>query len=211
VQPPGDDLEPVLELTVPEDYPGSSILVAGVVCFGGDPPDTDTLLERWPAVTRCGDQRAQAVTFDVVVEQDGDRNHNPSLEDDPILLGGSSWVLPESPEALEPCAQVAGTSELPSISTEERTVELELTSEGDDREATAEEAGEYLLVSSYSTAGELDRTFSTVEWNGADSISLEWAVPREAPQEGRLVRFYFVSRDDRGGVDWTQRALCLVP
>ena len=36
-------------------------------------------------------------------------------------------------------------------------------------------------------------------------------VPDQASEEGTIVRFYFVARDDRGGVDWTERALCLVP
>jgi len=31
------------------------------------------------------------------------------------------------------------------------------------------------------------------------------------PSEGRLVRFVFVLRDLRGGIDWTTRTICLVP
>ena len=49
-------------------------------------------------------------------------------------------------------------------------------------------------------------------------ISVSYTPPKQStealaniPQNGRLVRFYFTLRDQRGGLDYTQRALCLVP
>jgi len=32
-----------------------------------------------------------------------------------------------------------------------------------------------------------------------------------APPEGLLVRFFFVARDFRGGSDWLERGVCVVP
>lgn len=71
--------------------------------------------------------------------------------------------------------------------------------------------------------GELSRYYSTINGSVADAeaeTSLRYTPPLGekdsdddgiVPTSGRLVRFYFLLRDQRGGVDTTTRVLCLVP
>ena len=69
--------------------------------------------------------------------------------------------------------------------------------------------------------GKLGEFESLLLGSAADAegqISVSYTPPKQStdplaaiPQNGRLVRFYFTLRDQRGGLDYTQRALCLVP
>ena len=84
---------------------------------------------------------------------------------------------------------------------------------------------ESLLVShAISTgAGELDRFYSQVDADHPDEraeFGFDYEPPRgltdsdddlRVPEGGLLVRFYFTLRDERGGVDFTTRDLCLLP
>jgi len=82
---------------------------------------------------------------------------------------------------------------------------------------------EALLLSHAITSGggELDRFFSKLDPGDPDSeaeISFAYTPPKQSknaedriPENGRLVRFYFTLRDERGGVDYTTRELCVVP
>jgi hypothetical protein len=85
---------------------------------------------------------------------------------------------------------------------------------------------EELLVSHSITneGGELDRLFSVLARtldDDAAEIEVGYKPPdqpgekaepeQRIPDDGRLVRFYFSVRDQRGGVDTTTRELCLLP
>jgi hypothetical protein len=69
--------------------------------------------------------------------------------------------------------------------------------------------------------GKLDSYSSVVTTEDLDSeaeIDVEYTPPRQSDEEGmqigesgRLVRFYFTLRDQRGGVDFTTRELCVLP
>lgn len=69
--------------------------------------------------------------------------------------------------------------------------------------------------------GSLARWDSQLDPDDPDSeaeISFGYTPPKQSdvaekriPELGRLVRFYFTLRDQRGGVDFTTRELCLVP
>lgn len=203
---------PALEFTVPQDYQASTVLVAGIVCFGGTPPDTTPLLRDWPRVTRCGAGRGQAVTFEVTVDHGGANNLNPSLRGDPLKLESSSWLSLEG-AVDEPCVDQEERVDLPRASAGGRTVSISYAPDEADREKLSDGSGESLLMASFSDAGELERTFSVVEWGTTglkESIELGWSPPTQAPPGGKVVHFYFVLRDSRGGSDWTERALCLV-
>ncbi len=63
------------------------------------------------------------------------------------------------------------------------------------------------------TAGELDRPFSVIapdDEREEPTVDLDWTPPA-ASDEGRSERFYFVTRDRRGGADWTMRQVCVTP
>ena len=72
---------------------------------------------------------------------------------------------------------------------------------------------ERLLISHFTTAGELERQFSSLEDDDELEQTVEWDLPppEEIPTAGRPVRFVFVVRDGRGGTSWTERNLCVVP
>lgn len=84
-------------------------------------------------------------------------------------------------------------------------------------------AREELIVSHALTelGGELERFFSVIEADVPDEkaeLEVEYTPPalesraaKGLARGGRLVRFYFTVRDERGGVDYTTRELCLVP
>jgi hypothetical protein len=82
---------------------------------------------------------------------------------------------------------------------------------------------EELLVSHAATkdAVELGRYYSLIpreQPNDTAEVELDFKPVKQStkagkkiPDDGKLVRFYFVVRDQRGGVDLAARSLCLVP
>jgi hypothetical protein len=97
------------------------------------------------------------------------------------------------------------------------------TIEGSDREAyealvgdppVATPARESLQISRFTTAGKLKSQFSFVEATNDDamtSVDVTWEAPETADVAavGSAVTFIFVTRDNRGGMDSTTRALCV--
>jgi hypothetical protein len=85
------------------------------------------------------------------------------------------------------------------------------------------ESRESLLLTQAATAnggelGRFDSLLSDDELDGEAEVSVSYTPPETngkgdhfVPENGRLVRFYFTVRDQRGGVDYTVRELCLVP
>jgi hypothetical protein len=92
-----------------------------------------------------------------------------------------------------------------------------------DGKTVLEHAREQLIIAHAVTdlGGKLERYFSEVpglEDDAQAEIEVEYTPP--GPKDdaakgltagGRLVRFYFLVRDERGGVDYTTRELCLLP
>ncbi|HEY0463485.1 MAG TPA: hypothetical protein VGC79_04720, partial [Polyangiaceae bacterium] len=71
---------------------------------------------------------------------------------------------------------------------------------------------ETLLVSPFSSTGKLSNGFlSLTADTPPDERRVYWDAPAVSEAPPRLVRFYFVVRDARGGEDFAQRALCVVP
>jgi hypothetical protein len=80
------------------------------------------------------------------------------------------------------------------------------------RHSSVDAAREELRISHFSSLGELERPFSEIlPEETAVSASVGWKPPKSAAPDGELVRFWFVVRDLRGGSDFTERALCLLP
>ena len=80
--------------------------------------------------------------------------------------------------------------------------------------AVATPTRESLQISQFTTAGKLNSQFSFVEATDdsqATTVDATWDAPEAAdvPAAGSPVTFTFVVRDDRGGTDWTTRALCV--
>ena len=203
---------PSLTFTMPDALTLASsgrVLVSGAVC-----KDAEPVLGARPEQTQC-DGELRLLMMDVSSERPGATNSNPAFAAEAIALDGALWSEP-SAEVLtsETCL---GRPTLPMLPADGRNHELGVALRESDRDRVDALDGtrwETLGVSHFSTSGELDRAFSILEPTRsaeALTIALGWQAPRSAPAEGRTVRFYFVVRDLRGGVDWTRRALCLVP
>ncbi len=137
-------------------------------------------------------------------------NHNPVIADDAISLGDS--VLPPArfSVAVGPCI---GAPDAPLVLP---GVERELRVRLDDAAREAVSGGrEGLILSHVVTSGELDRQYSSVDPGEAPPgpITVELTAPQPQPGEvsGRLVRLFFVLRDDRGAMGFAVRSICVRP
>lgn len=181
------------------------IAVLGSICEGALPDGA-------PEKSRCpqGVQGTE-VSLEFELARPMDVNSNPRFGETPIFFDGSEWP------ALEAVPAACVSSDLPQVTAGSGSHDVELGIAASARDALPkvgelDPSHESLVVSHFSTAGELARAFSTL---GSDTTSTEmrvpWAAPKEAPPEGLTVRFWFVLRDLRGGSDFIERALCVLP
>ncbi|MCA9642639.1 MAG: hypothetical protein KC492_18210, partial [Myxococcales bacterium] len=134
-----------------------------------------------------------------------------------VSLGEQSWSEPPTPEP----SDCATDQALPHVQAGSKTkIRFDLSSVPRD-ELGEERAGfdqigdrETLELDYYSDAGKLSIPAGFVEADDVSttpSLEVTFEAPKLDDQSGRWVRFYFVSRDRRGGNDWLRRALCVVP
>ncbi len=78
-------------------------------------------------------------------------------------------------------------------------------------ETAASASRESLLLSYFVSSGELDHAYSAIE-STATSLtrSVTWTAPGAAA-DARVERFYVVVRDGRGGADFAERRVCVLP
>jgi hypothetical protein len=189
----------------------SQLLITGVI-HAQDAPDTD-------------------VTLTVDLQLGDDQNHAPTLADDLVTLDGAPWAEPapaagiDVPAAGEACVAVASTLGLPTVAAKAPAPAavvkhpIAVAIDAADRDwipaqPPATPGREALLLSRFTTAGKLAEQFGVVEAEDQEpvtTLSVDWEPPPVAmvPADGLLVRFYFVARDQRGGIDWISRALCV--
>ena len=208
---------PQVTFTAPADADG--LLVVGVICAGGM-PEVDG------GESRCVGA-ADAIKTDVRLSVPlGVSNHSPVLADDAIRLGDLAWSEVDAAlePALEGCAADAASLGIPVVSAAaQESIFVHVATRGADRETYTDvddgAVREELQISHFTTAGELDHQFEIVEADDAGDApvtEVEWTAPTGAdlddvPADGVRVRFTFVMRDGRGGVDSTRRVMCLVP
>ncbi|HVV16072.1 MAG TPA: hypothetical protein VHH90_02625 [Polyangia bacterium] len=192
----------------------ASLTVYGGICAGdGSMPQFDA--QTGLAGCANGD-RGTTVTVDLPLQQGDQVNHNP-VADHSFSLNGASW--PASVAGDDPCAQG------PRVAAGSTDHVIGNTTEGADRERYTAVSGdppvampsrENLQISQFTTAGKLKSQFSFVEASddaATTIVDVRWDAPEAAdvPAAGLAVTFTFVVRDDRGGTDWTTRALCVTP
>jgi len=166
-------------------------------------------------------------------------NRHPSLDDETISLVApdgttATWAPPGA--VRDDCALAVDDPSLPHIALppvlrdgeevpeEERTWTLQITSTPDDREryqavlfggAPPMDAREVVQISHYVTAGILARQFSAIEGleDTTDPSTIDWLAPDpdDVPSTGRVVHFWWVVRDLRGGAASIERTACVVP
>ena len=209
----GSENPPRVAFVVPgSDVLGSarSLILYGRICVASAP--TFDAQSGLPGCTDAGDGTTAAVS--VKLEDADYPNHNP-VADHGFTFDGQPWA----PDAGgDPCA--AGSRV--KAGTDEHVIGM--VSDGADRESYTALAGypavptalrEALQISEFTTAGKLKPGRSFIE--AADvapqtTSEVKWTTPKpEDVTAAQAVTFTFVVRDDRGGVDWTTRSVCVTP
>ncbi|MGC4093472.1 MAG: hypothetical protein QM756_37360 [Polyangiaceae bacterium] len=151
------------------------------------------------------------VSLDMFLAGAETTNLNPGIPSDAIALDGAEWAAASvtngacSGLGMTEVSLGAGQHQI-QIALPESTREALLT------HSSADAARESVRISHFVSAGELERPFSEIlPSDAAVTTSLSWKPPKTAAPGGQLVRFWFVVRDLRGGADFTERALCLLP
>jgi hypothetical protein len=219
---------PVMRFQVPsqaelEAAGADQVLLQGAVCADG-PPAQDAILRfilgETDDLNPCEDpaNEGRFVTVSIPIESTPEEpNLNPSIST--VLLDGRAWPPPYDQEVPRTAPRTGCRADLtdeelaaqPVAGSPASTINLHVTPESlqpytvDDMTLTEE-----IQVSWLTDGGDLERTFSFIT-DPARSVLTQWLPFADVPEDGRLVRFNFVIRDGRGGTDWVERGLCLVP
>ena len=210
----GTETPPRVTFTVPtaaELGTAKNLILYGRICTNSAPT-----LDPESGIPGCTDQ-GDGTTAGVSIKlQDGpDVNHNP-VADHGFTFDGQPWA-----------ASVAGTDACvagPRVKADTVDHVITLVSDGNDRENYTADAGyppvptalrEELQISEFTTWGKLKTGVSFVEATDAapqTTVEVKWTTPKPADVTAeKPVTFTFVVRDDRGGIDWTTRSVCVTP
>jgi hypothetical protein len=208
-----------LEFSMPDEpYLGSATQVTAnaAFCSSGNPilgaVDADL------TDVRCPDHREYPLlaSMGIFVARDGKNNLNPSLASLEAVIDATPWPTwsEPSPPALG-CTDLGAAMPIIKVGTSSHQIALTLPTDQSEPLTTVSSLSatdETIQLSHYVTAGELERVFSIIDFaRPAPQVSVIWNAPSKIPVDGQLVRFFFVLRDGRGGVDWTSRILCVAP
>jgi len=160
--------------------------------------------------TTChGADTIQKASFDIFLASGDTANDNPNLDDAVLEIDGETW---EAGSTVVDCA----TDEVPRLPADGQEHDVRLVlGEGVRELKPADEvddaAPESLQISQLSTLGKFDSRFSGVDPEDSNlSVEMPWTAPGEI-DSASPVSFYFVVRDDRGGVSWLTRTACVEP
>lgn len=192
------------DFTVPADLDRASTphgFASGVVC-----PD-DRALFAADGSPRCANGSGEAFGFEFDFAGPGEDNQNPTFATDALTLDGEIWTASDPAAACTDAPAVqAGTRHTLGARLEPRDFDalVPLTSEDATRES--------LLLARFTSAGKLAHTLAALgPSSAAVSSEVSWDAPSSAAAGGARVQFYFVVRDGRGGEDFAERTLCVVP
>ncbi|HEY4183027.1 MAG TPA: hypothetical protein VGM90_39665 [Kofleriaceae bacterium] len=192
---------PTLRLAIPADIAATAVVVTGAICASGTPSlDSETRLGE------CSDgTRVDVVSQHIFLGTDVATNHNPHITAAPISIAGQAW------------ADGGSCDDLPVVKAGADRTLIGVTFDGSDRETFTAATGasrEALQLGVFTTAGDVVQLHAYVEADddrAASPIAVEWDPPsaEDVPADGLRVKFTFVVRDMRGGVDATTRELCV--
>lgn len=236
--PPDDPLAvPEMRFDVPSEdeldrADASSVLLQGIVCANGTPSE-DAILRFLmgesedlspcvgPPVIVGRPIAGRFVTVQIPIERDrAAPNLNPEVMD--LLFNGAAWPPPYDGGVPRTAARQGCEADLVGLSEEQRqaqpragdarsTMDLSVT-KGSLQSFTVdgETMTEEIQVSWLADGGGFEVSFAFIT-DPARSILTQWRPPGSVPSDGQLVRFQFVIRDGRGGSDWVERGLCVLP
>ncbi|HTQ06426.1 MAG TPA: hypothetical protein VMI54_21350 [Polyangiaceae bacterium] len=199
-------VEPVAEppsvtFTAPGDASsGTRLAVIGGACAAGVALGDET-------GASCADgSKPYAATDDFFMDDGTSPNTNPALTD----VGLNDVVLDPATATLTDCSVLPNVA----VGSGPRTLAVNLDPASRDplvQVAASDPARESLLISYFITQGDLDHAFSDIDADATDLRgSVSWTPPSNADGP-TLARFIVVVRDGRGGSDFTERRLCVVP
>jgi hypothetical protein len=218
----GTGAEPTARVTVPsaEALAGAKqMIVTGIVCANGTPTiDGPNMAPGCsPSTTKS---QPLFLTIGIATDEPS-TNENPVASDLTTTFDGAEWTAPAT-TPVTGCRSASGVANLPFVR------------EGDELGITIDFAGvlresyektiagdpplvrtqlEVLQLSHFSTNDGMERQFSIIDENSTSTFAkVKWkAHNADFDVSGTRVDFFFVLRDDRGGVDWIARSVCVVP
>ena len=230
--PPNDPFAlPVMRFQVPSQsdldaFQANRVLLQGAVCANG-PPAEDAILRFILGETNdlypCEDPNLEGrfVSVAVPIELNPDDPElNPEIMD--VFLNGFPWPPPYDRGVPRIAPRTGCRADLEGLTDEERAdhpvagspasnIKLAVTPDSfqtytiNDVTLTEE-----MQVSWLTDGGDFDTTFSFII-SPATSVVTQWQPFASVPDDGLLVRLNFVIRDGRGGTDWVERGLCVLP
>ena len=199
---------PVIDFTVPAGFEADRVVGLGVICAESAP-----ILDVDGQDVGCEEGGAETlIRFDIdVVGGDEPDNLNPGLA--AVTFDGADWEPPPPGVPETGCAGLG----LPTVRADGDDVVIDFDSGTFVRDRferfDGEEVTEDIVIFHFATAGEFERLLSVVDDDDPEA-EVDWTPPTsEEPVDpsGERIRFWFVFRDDRGGVSWLSRDVCLVP
>ncbi len=236
--PPENPLAlPVIRFQVPteaelEAAEATSVLVQGAICANGPPglASIDRFIRgETDDIDPCEDpdNEGRFVTTIIPIEiDDTDPNLHPTIAD--VRLEGAPWPPPYDQGVRRSAPQSGCSAEIemlpesdqerhPVAGSQPSTIGLSVPRESLQPFTVAGvEEIEEIQVSWLADGGGFDTSFSFISDPDFPSILTAWRPPPvdalPTPDSGGLlVRFNFVIRDGRGGVDFVERGLCVRP
>lgn len=218
---------PIVRFQVPsaaelEAVEATSVVLQGAICANGPPVELDAIIRfvtgETDVLEPCADPNDEGrfISVEVSIEQQPDNpNLNPSIAD--VTLNGAPWPLPfdqgvrrDRPDS--GCASlVDDESVLPRAGGPAPTIRLTATDDSFQEYMMGDMTlTEEMQVSWLADGGGFEFSFSFIT-DPARTAPIQWAPPNFANPGGTLVRFNFLIRDGRGGIDWVDRGLCVLP
>jgi hypothetical protein len=200
----GASLEPLAELpsmefVTPAELTGSEWLaVTGVICPAGGTLNGET-------TDACSNGRAQAVSVDFPLDDGSAPNTNPTL----LTVGLDGAELSVDTASSEDC------SALPQIKAGSKQHPLRVEVDPNSRDPlpvveSSDAPRESLLVSYFITHGILEHAWGSLPSSGTThAVTTRWDAP--ATGDALVARIIIVVRDGRGGSDFTERRVCVMP
>jgi hypothetical protein len=211
--------EPYFDFTMPDlTSLGSAtrIAISGAGCQSGAPAVGAAGVDFTTAACPNHSETPLLATVNVQVVRNGAANMNPNFGGVAVLLDNDEWpVWIENEAAADACSDLtlSAAHVVAGGAGHELAFGVPLDmSEPLPQASVYSAARETLSLAHFVTSGDLERAYSDVDLDvNPATASVGWKAPTAVPPGGLLVRFYLVLGDGRGGTDFVERAVCVVP